>query len=83
MSFIPPPGGILLLAGLFSEAGRFVILTAPADDVMRPVHDRMPVCLPEESLAQWLVDAEAARRLLELPGVALKREKPMEQGSLL
>ncbi len=80
MSFIPPPGGILLLAGLFSEVGRFVIMTAPADDVMRPVHDRMPVCLSEESLAQWLADA--ARRLLEQPGVALKREKPIEQGTL-
>ncbi len=82
-TFYPADGSILYLAGLYSDTGRFVILTAPADDVMRPVHNRMPVCLPEESLVQWLADAEAARRLLEMPGVALKREKPMEQGSLL
>ncbi|MCR5563029.1 MAG: SOS response-associated peptidase [Desulfovibrio sp.] len=80
--FRPADGGILLLAGLYSEAGRFVILTTVADNVMRPVHDRMPLCLPEASLQNWLADAVAAREMLEMPGVALIREKPMEQGTL-
>ncbi len=81
-AFHPADGEILYIAGLYSEGGHFVVLTTAADDVMRPVHDRMPLCLPEESLRRWLSDAEAARRLLEMTGVPLKREKPMEQGSL-
>ena len=30
------------------------IVTTEANDLMRPLHDRMPVILPEESFAQWL-----------------------------
>ncbi len=29
-------------------------LTTEANDLMRPLHDRMPVILPEENFAQWL-----------------------------
>jgi putative SOS response-associated peptidase YedK len=30
------------------------IVTTDANDLMRPLHDRMPVILPEENFAQWL-----------------------------
>jgi putative SOS response-associated peptidase YedK len=30
------------------------IVTTEANDLMRPLHDRMPVILPEESYAEWL-----------------------------
>jgi putative SOS response-associated peptidase YedK len=30
------------------------IVTTEANDLMRPLHDRMPVILPEENFAQWL-----------------------------
>jgi putative SOS response-associated peptidase YedK len=30
------------------------IVTTEANDLMRPLHDRMPVILPEETFAQWL-----------------------------
>jgi putative SOS response-associated peptidase YedK len=29
-------------------------VTTDANDVMRPLHDRMPLILPEETFAQWL-----------------------------
>jgi putative SOS response-associated peptidase YedK len=29
-------------------------VTTEANDLMRPLHDRMPVILPEENFAQWL-----------------------------
>jgi putative SOS response-associated peptidase YedK len=31
-----------------------VIITTNANDVVRPVHDRMPVLLPEKAWAEWL-----------------------------
>jgi putative SOS response-associated peptidase YedK len=31
-----------------------VIITTSANDVVRPVHDRMPVLLPENAWAEWL-----------------------------
>ncbi len=82
-TFYPADGGILYLAGLFSDTGRFVILTTAADDVMQPVHDRMPLCLPEACLHDWLGDAVAAQEILGSSGAPLKRKKPMEQASLL
>jgi putative SOS response-associated peptidase YedK len=30
------------------------IVTTEANDLMRPLHDRMPVILPEENYAEWL-----------------------------
>ncbi len=82
-TFYPADGGILYLAGLYSDTGRFVILTTAADGVMLPVHDRMPLCLPETRLHDWLSDAVAAQELLKQSGVALMRKKPLEQASLL
>jgi putative SOS response-associated peptidase YedK len=44
------------------------IITTRPNDVMAPVHDRMPVILPPEHYAEWLspeaMDAERARALL-------------------
>jgi putative SOS response-associated peptidase YedK len=58
-----PDGGLLLFAGLY-ESWRnpadgawqrtFTILTTDANDVVEPVHDRMPVILPPERVDDWL-----------------------------
>jgi putative SOS response-associated peptidase YedK len=37
-----------------SELESCTIVTTEANDLMRPLHDRMPVVLPEENFAQWL-----------------------------
>lgn len=46
----------------------FSILTTPANDLVRPIHDRMPLILPRESYGIWLdaevSDPEALRPLL-------------------
>ncbi len=42
------------------------VVTTAANDVVRPVHDRMPVILPAESYAEWLDPDTPVKRLLEL-----------------
>jgi putative SOS response-associated peptidase YedK len=37
-----------------SELDSCTIVTTEANDLMRPLHDRMPVILPEEQFAKWL-----------------------------
>ena len=63
-----------LWARAFTEGGdelhSFTILTAPASDLVRPVHDRMPIVLPPSAYAAWLdpaLDGAAARALLGTP----------------
>jgi putative SOS response-associated peptidase YedK len=36
-----------------AELESCTILTTEANELMRPLHDRMPVILPEEHFAQW------------------------------
>jgi putative SOS response-associated peptidase YedK len=80
--FHSPRGELLLFAGLYeswleraASAWRrtFTILTTEPNDVVRPVHDRMPVILPPERIDEWIYvppaehEREAyARRLLTL-----------------
>lgn len=42
------------------------VVTTTANDVVRPVHDRMPVILPRESYAEWLDPGTPEKRFLEL-----------------
>ena len=74
--FHDPKGEMLLFAGLY-ESWRdpasaawhrtFTILTVPANEVVAPVHDRMPVILPAGAVDDWLyvppsnAEAQAAR----------------------
>ena len=79
--FHAPDGGLLLFAGL-DESWRdpatdgwtrtFTILTTEPNDVVAPVHDRMPVILPPDRVDEWIfrpadraqVDIDALRALL-------------------
>lgn len=66
------------LCGLFRiEDGvlRFVILTRPANDSMREIHDRMPVIAAAEEVRPYLTDPAAAKALLARTGPALHRIK--------
>ncbi len=61
--FHPPHDDLLLFAGLY-ESWRdpttdvwqrtFTILTTDANEIVAPVHDRMPVILPPERVEEWL-----------------------------
>ncbi len=69
-------GGLILFAGLY-ESWRpkpdvwertFTIITTGPNQVVEPVHDRMPVILPEGKVDEWLytghVEADALQALL-------------------
>ncbi len=51
-------------AGLWS--GSFTILTCPPNDVVRPLHDRMPVILPAAAWELWLAPAAEPAELQAL-----------------
>ncbi len=65
-------GGLILLAGLYGESPDgfdFAILTTGANDVVRPIHDRMPVVIGAPDVDRWLhgpVD-DAASLLVPAP----------------
>jgi len=76
---------MLFLAGVYQaepEGGRFVIITAPVDETVRPIHDRMPVRIPEALIDEWLSNAERAKEILDSATVPLRREQAVEQMSL-
>ena len=78
--FRRPEEPVLYLAGIFRPFGkeeRFVILTRPADEVMLPVHDRMPLILSEKEVRPWLFDTDSAEKLLvseKTPPLTAKRD---------
>lgn len=60
--FHDPSGRPLTFAGLALQregALAFVILTTAANELMRPVHDRMPVLLSPEGAEAWLTRTDA------------------------
>jgi putative SOS response-associated peptidase YedK len=66
-------GGVLAFAGLWdrwvSPDGEplesFTILTTKPNDVVAPIHDRIPVILPPDGYDRWLDPAAVRRRDLE------------------
>lgn len=64
---VAPRDGVFAFAGLWerwknpadgSILRSFTIVTGPANDLCRPVHDRMPVILPPEAWPRWLGEEE-------------------------
>ena len=75
--FHRPDGGLLLFAGLYeawfpekdTPETTFTIVTTQANDLMAPVHDRMPVILSEEAADEGMLPGAAvADQLLRLLG---------------
>ncbi len=72
--FHRPDGGLLLFAGLYEswwpapgERERtFTIVTTGANGLMTPIHDRMPVILPDETVDEWLYPQQDTRTLAAL-----------------
>ena len=74
-----------MLAGIYqadADGERFAIITEPTDDVVKPIHDRMPVRIPEALISDWLSDAGQTTAILEEASVPLFREQREEQLSL-
>lgn len=76
---------MLFLASVYqpeANGGRFVIITAPADETVKPIHDRMPARIPEALIDEWLSNPERPREILEMASTPLRREQTVEQLSL-
>jgi putative SOS response-associated peptidase YedK len=78
----PPGGG--------GSVRRATMLTRPADDLVAPFHERMPVILPADLIGPWLAGEPVpiARLLTELPDLTVEPltrpgPPPPEQPSLL
>jgi putative SOS response-associated peptidase YedK len=79
--FHAPAGGLLLFAGLaFEHQGTrsFVILTTSANDLLRPLHDRMPALLSREAAEAWLSHPDE-RLLVPAPESALVSREVSER----
>ncbi len=60
--FHDPAGRLLVFAGIATErqgALTFVILTTTANELLRPVHDRMPALLSPDAAEAWLERPDA------------------------
>ena len=76
---------LLFMAAIYQDhpgGSRFAIITAPADEAVRPVHNRMPVLISEDLIGAWLLDAAKAKDILAKSRVPLTREQSAEQMSL-
>lgn len=72
----PEESGLFYLAGLYNSfafAGeynnRFVIITAPANEAMKEIHERMPLIVPACCAEQWLggcAKPDTIKRLYEM-----------------
>lgn len=80
MYFKPDSGRLFAFAGLWarnrSDAGvetlSFTIITGPPNELVKPIHDRMPLVLDPRAYEAWLdpaVGAAEARALLTTPPV--------------
>jgi putative SOS response-associated peptidase YedK len=62
------PDELVLLGGVYregSEGFAFAIVTTAANEVVRPVHDRMPVIVAKKDVDRWLRGSEdAAEKLI-------------------
>lgn len=75
----------LYMAGLYQHLGeekRFVILTTEANSSMEPVHDRMPLILPEVQLAEWICCKDEALNMLKQQSPLLESFRQEEQQTL-
>jgi len=85
--FHPRSHGLFAFAGLWArsrdaagnELHSFTIITTRASELVRPIHDRMPIVLDPSSYAAWLdpaVDGAHARALLAGQGPAMAGGDP-------
>jgi putative SOS response-associated peptidase YedK len=76
----PPDGSLMLMAGLYDNwrdpaSGEwkrtFTIITTAANELVRPVHDRMPAILALQDVGEWLEGENPKALLRPAPEEAL------------
>lgn len=64
----------LYMAGvcdIYDGVLRFVVLTKEADEIVAPIHNRMPVIIDRSDIALWLNDNTATMQLIHQPSPEL------------
>lgn len=80
-----PDGKMLYLAGLyreFEDGLRFTVLTTKANESMKAIHDRMPLLLGRDQLADWVENKEKTAAFLASVPQELRSYREYEQLSL-
>ena len=83
-TFSRSDSSVLYMAGFcdwFENERRFVILTTAANDSMKKTHDRMPLILEREQIADWFDNSKMSALLYQTPAL-LNRQTEYEQQSL-
>ena len=81
--FFQLPGKPIYLAGVYDNCegnNCFVILTTAPNEVVKDIHDRMPLILNHDQVRPWLTDAQSALSLLTIVPPTLQRSS--EDGQL-
>ena len=81
--FFQLPGKPIYLGGVYDNCegnNCFVILTTAPNEVVKDIHDRMPLILNHDQVRPWLTDAQSALSLLTIVPPALQRSS--EDGQL-
>jgi len=74
-----PNRSSMYMAGIYSEDGRFAILTREASPSVAQIHDRMPVILPKALGEVWLCESHDVfmEALTEMQLRHIPRERPV------
>ncbi|MEG0366329.1 MAG: SOS response-associated peptidase [Coprobacillus sp.] len=65
LSFQSHQDKILLMAGIYREKQKeVVIITTSANQVMKPIHSRMPLIIKKENMKKWLLNEEKTKEFL-------------------
>ncbi|HKM34761.1 MAG TPA: SOS response-associated peptidase family protein [Lachnospiraceae bacterium] len=76
---------ILYMAGVWKhheESSRFVILTTGANESVISVHERMPLILDQNEVADWILDSKSVDYMIHKVPRQLMPVREYEQGTL-
>jgi putative SOS response-associated peptidase YedK len=54
----------IYMCGIYNLNKEVVIITTEANDVMKPIHNRMPLIIPKDKVSSWLKDDTYIKELL-------------------
>lgn len=80
--FFPLEDSYLFACG-FTNGKRFVILTKDANEIVSPIHKRMPLLIGREKIDDWIFNDKLVRDILKEDYINLKRRSDFEQISFL